>query len=218
MLCRFPSWYTLTTMTQLPRRKRPNPLFFCSAASAGDFPPPQGEEYAVFGRSNVGKSSFINHALERGGLARTSRTPGKTALANFFRVDETMVWVDLPGYGYARTSLSERDRWSKLIRDYCEGRENLMGIIWLIDIRHPGAGADLEARRWIGRLALPALPVLTKGDKVSRGQETAQGRKAVEALRLPEEPVIYSVRRHASRELFWKRFERWRGIHKGRRR
>jgi len=106
-------WYTFTTMNEKPQRKRPNPRFLCSAAFSKDFPLPQGEEYAIVGRSNVGKSSFLNHVLERQGLARTSRTPGKTSLANFYRVDETMVWVDLPGYGYARSSGSERERWSK---------------------------------------------------------------------------------------------------------
>ncbi|MBN1576746.1 MAG: ribosome biogenesis GTP-binding protein YsxC [Chitinispirillaceae bacterium] len=205
-------------MTELPKRRRPNPVFLCSAAFSGDFPLPEGEEYAVFGRSNVGKSSFINHALERQGLARTSRTPGKTALANFYRVDETMVWVDLPGYGYARTSLTERERWSKLLRAYCEGRENLAGIIWLIDIRHPGAGADLEARRWLEKIGLPTFPILTKGDKVSRREEVDHARKAVAALRLLQEPVIYSAQRHASRGRFWERFEQWRRLYKGRRR
>ncbi len=189
---------------------RPQPVFICSAAFSGDFPVPQGEEYAIFGRSNVGKSSFINHVLENQNLARTSRTPGKTSLANFYRVDPEMVWVDLPGYGYARTAGSERERWSKLIREYCEQRENLLGIIWLIDIRHPGVRADLEARAWLDSLGIPFFPLLTKSDKVSRSEANVQLRKAISLLRLPGEPVIYSVKKHSSRDLFWGKFESWR--------
>ena len=162
------------------------------------------------GRSNVGKSSFMNHVLERQGLARTSRTPGKTSLANFFRIDETMVWVDLPGYGYAKTSGSERERWSHLIRVYGEERRCLTGILWLIDIRHPGVAADREAREWLGEIGVPVFPILTKGDKVTRQQATVQLRRAVSILQLAAEPVVYSTLQHASRERFWERFTVWR--------
>lgn len=190
--------------------RRQKPLFIQSAAHAKDLPSLQGEEFAFLGRSNVGKSSFINHVLECQGLARTSRTPGKTSLANFYRVDDTMVWVDLPGYGYARTSGSERQRWSELIRSYCTQRENLAGIIWLIDIRHPGVQADLEAREWLEELGKPFFTVLTKGDKITRQQTIVQSKLAVKALRLPDDPLVYSVMQHASRERFRGRFDPWR--------
>ena len=195
----------MTTAYQRPRSE-----FITSAAYARDFPEPECGEYAVLGRSNVGKSSFINHVLEQQGLARVSRKPGKTSLANFYRVDDAMVWVDLPGYGYARTSGSERLRWSKLIRDYCERRENLAGILWLIDIRHPGINADSEARVWLEKLGIPIFPVLTKGDKLSRSKGMLQARSAAEKLKLNVEPIIYSVMQHRSREIFWTRFEAWR--------
>lgn len=191
-------------------QKRPDPVFLTSAASINDFPDPSGEEYAILGRSNVGKSSFVNHILERRGLAKTSRKPGKTSLANFFRIDPAMVWVDLPGYGYAKTSRSEKERWSGLIRDYCEWRENLAGILWLVDIRHPGVKTDLEARQWLERLGYPFFTILTKTDKLSRQKVAQQTRAAMKQLRLPEEPVGYSIVRHASRAEFWKRFEQWR--------
>ena len=190
--------------------KRPQPNFLTSAAYQKEFPEPENEEYAVLGRSNVGKSSFISHVLEHQGLARVSRKPGKTSLANFYRVDPTMIWVDLPGYGYARTSGSERIRWSKLIRNYCEKRENLCGIIWLIDIRHPGVRADREAREWFEQLGIPLFPLLTKGDKLSRSKGMIQAREAVTVLRLPEEPVVYSTMQHSSRDRFWMRFIKWR--------
>ena len=196
--------------TQSSIRKRPEAQFLTSAAFPKDFPPPSGEEFAILGRSNVGKSSFINHVLERQGLARTSRKPGKTSLANFYRIDPTMIWVDLPGYGYAKTSGSERERWSELIRVYGEKRECLTGILWLVDVRHPGVKADLEARAWLERLGLPVFPILTKGDKLTRQQASVHRRKAAKLLRFTTEPVVYSTFQHASRERFWERFDVWR--------
>jgi GTP-binding protein len=192
------------------QKKRPGPEFLCSAAFPKDFPHLQGEEFAIVGRSNVGKSSFINHVLERQGLARTSRTPGKTSLANFYRIDAETIWVDLPGYGYAHASKGEQERWAHLIRTYCEKRENLAGILWLIDIRHPGVRADLEARAWFATLDVPFFPLLTKGDKIPRSRTAVQMRTAMTTLNLPEEPVIYSVQQHASRERFRERFAQWR--------
>jgi GTP-binding protein len=197
-------------MSENKVRQRPQPAFICSAASAKDFPELTGEEYAVLGRSNVGKSSFISHVLERHGLARVSRKPGKTTLANFFRIDAAMIWVDLPGYGYAKTSGSEKLRWSRLIRSYCEQRRNLAGILWLIDIRHPGVRADCEAREWIGQLQVPIFTVLTKSDKISRQQAARLSRKTATALHLENTPLQYSTLQHASRERFWNAFEAWR--------
>jgi GTP-binding protein len=197
-------------MNEKQQIKRPVPVFLVSAAYAKEFPQLQGDEFAILGRSNVGKSSFINHVLEKQGLARTSRTPGKTTLANFFRIDDGMIWVDLPGYGYARASGTERERWSVLIRDYCETRTNLRGIVWLIDIRHPGVAADLEARAWLEGLKVGFFPVLTKLDKINRSQIKTQVGKAMALLRLPAEPVVYSVMQHASRDRFRERFAQWR--------
>jgi GTP-binding protein len=195
---------------QQSKQSRPQATFLLSAAYPKDLPPPAGMEFAVLGRSNVGKSSFINHVLEQQRLARVSRTPGKTSLANFYRIDPEMIWVDLPGYGYAKTSGSERERWSNLIRYYGEKRECLVGILWLIDIRHPGVKADLEAREWLEHIGHPVFPVLTKGDKITRQQTPVHIRKAVKALRLEQEPVIYSTLQHVSRERFWERFSAWR--------
>lgn len=200
-------------MKQNEKRKRPQPTFIVSAASSKDFPELSGEEYAVLGRSNVGKSSFISHVLERHGLARVSRKPGKTSLANFYRIDDTMIWVDLPGYGYAKTSGSEKLRWSRLIRSYGEQRKNLAGILWLIDIRHPGVKADREAREWIAQLGVPVFVILTKADKVSRQQAVVLYKKATFALQLEGEQMLpYSTMQHASRARFWDIFDKWRGF------
>ncbi len=197
-------------MDRKTNNERTRPSLIVSAAFARDFPPPHGEEYAILGRSNVGKSSFINHVLGCRGLAHTSRTPGKTSLANFYGIGDNMVWVDLPGYGYARTSIGERQRWSELIRSYCEERENLYGAIWLIDIRHPGSEMDLQAREWLESIGLPFFTVLTKSDKLKRGAAIVQTRRAIKELRLTDEPLLYSVRKNECRTLFWKKFDIWR--------
>jgi GTP-binding protein len=184
--------------------------FVRSAAHFKELPAPVGEEYAVLGRSNVGKSTFINHSLACGPLARVSKKPGKTTLANLYRLDDGLFWVDLPGYGYAEAPIAEKERWSKLIADYCGKRNNLAGIIWLLDIRHPGSKADMEALDWLAGLDRRVLPVLTKGDKLSRSQQKKQVNEFCDIFGFSEEPVIYSSLEHGSRGRFWDRFETWR--------
>ncbi|MDR2729198.1 MAG: ribosome biogenesis GTP-binding protein YihA/YsxC [Chitinispirillales bacterium] len=184
--------------------------FIKSAAEFKDVPKLSGEEYAVLGRSNVGKSTFFNHVLASGAIARVSKRPGKTTLANFYKLEEGLFWVDLPGYGYAKACSSEKMRWGKLIGDYCAKRDNLTGIIWLLDIRHPGVNADMEAFEWLGGLKLPVMPVLTKGDKLSRTAQKKHCSQFCEIFGFEADPVIYSSLEHASRERFWTGFEAWR--------
>jgi len=184
--------------------------FIKSAAEFKDLPKLNGEEYAVLGRSNVGKSTFFNHVLASGTLARVSKRPGKTTLANFYKLNEKLFWVDLPGYGYAKACTSEKDRWGKLIYDYCTKRDNLTGIIWLLDVRHPGVNADMEAFSWLNELNLPVLPILTKGDKLSRPMQKKHCSQFCKIFSFNNDPVIYSSLEHASRERFWTGFEAWR--------
>lgn len=184
--------------------------FMVSAATYAGLPLPVGREFCVLGRSNVGKSSFVNHVLASGRIAYVSKRPGKTALANLFRIDDTTVWVDLPGYGYARAPHSETWRWSELIREYCEKRRNLAGVIWLLDIRHVGVRADTEACAWLRSLGHRLMPVITKGDKMTRGARNVRAREFEEFYELPpRSAVVYSVREHASREKFWQQYETW---------
>jgi GTP-binding protein len=197
-------------MENMSANKRPDAVFISSSAFYKELPEPQGEEYAVLGRSNVGKSSFINHVLANSNLARVSKTPGKTSLANLYKLDESMFWVDLPGYGYAKVAGDEKKRWSKLIADYCENRPNLMGLLWLIDIRHIGVKADMEAFPWLSDLGKPLFPVLTKGDKLTTNEKKKQLKAAIETFGFESEPVIYSVNDHMSRERFWDKFTQWR--------
>ncbi|MDR3011703.1 MAG: ribosome biogenesis GTP-binding protein YihA/YsxC [Chitinispirillales bacterium] len=192
-------------------QKKYSVQFVQSAAFFKELPRSTGKEYAVLGRSNVGKSTFINHALASGTLARVSKRPGKTTLANLYRLDNELFWVDLPGYGYAKASIAEKDRWGKLINDYCRKRENLAGVIWLLDIRHPGVSADIEADEWLKEIGRPVLPVLTKGDKLSRPMQKKQAAEFSRTFDFVEEPVIYSSLEHQSRARFWSRFDAWRG-------
>lgn len=125
-------------------------------------------EYAFIGRSNVGKSSLINALLNRKNLARTSGTPGKTRLINHFLVNDAWYLVDLPGYGYARISKKEREKWEGMIRQYLIKRPNLMHTFVLIDVRIEPKPIDIEFVNWFGEKQLPLKLVFTKADKLTR--------------------------------------------------
>ena len=144
--------------------------FVTSATSLDNCPASDWPEIAFAGRSNVGKSSLINCLLNRKGLVRTSSTPGRTQLLNFFTVNEAFSCVDLPGYGFARAPLSVRDRWMPMVRGYLEGRRNLRAVIWLLDVRREPTDEDLKFLDWLESAELPTIPVVTKVDKVSRNQ------------------------------------------------
>ena len=186
------------------------PKFLYSIAHHKELPKPVFMEYCIMGRSNVGKSSFINHVLEKSNLARVSKTPGKTGFANFYKVDNTIAWVDLPGYGYAKASRSEKTRWSTLINNYCRKRENLYGVIWLIDIRHVGMKADREAYDWFYKLGLPIFPVVTKSDKLTQSKRIKNVREIELFFQFTFPPVVYSIYKNSSRKQFWKGFTLWR--------
>ncbi|MDR1160047.1 MAG: ribosome biogenesis GTP-binding protein YihA/YsxC [Syntrophomonadaceae bacterium] len=127
-----------------------------------------GVEIALIGRSNVGKSSFINKVVQRKNLAKSSSTPGKTRTINYFQINSNWYFVDLPGYGYAKVSKRERMNWSRMIETYLQNRETLKGVIMLIDFRHPPQENDKEMKKWLDFHNLPILLVATKIDKVSR--------------------------------------------------
>lgn len=141
-----------------------------SAAAASQFPRHERAEIALAGRSNVGKSSLINRLAGRKNLARTSQTPGKTRTLNFYAIDERLCLVDLPGYGFARVPKSERMRWGKLIDEYLTTREQLVGVIQVVDVRHPPSELDVMMADWLRQRGLPAIVVATKADKIARGR------------------------------------------------
>lgn len=196
--------------TKQTQSHHPNAVLVSSSAYFEQLPKPHGDEFAIMGRSNVGKSSFINHVLENHTLARVSKRPGKTTLANLYRIDGSTYWVDLPGYGYARAASGEKERWSGLIRTYCEKRSNLAGVVWLLDIRHPALAIDKEADSWLRSIGVPVLPVLTKADKLSKNERVKQERQFRDLFKFKKEPVSYSTLEHSSRERFWTRFTQWR--------
>ena len=183
--------------------------FLSSAAQYADIPKSITREFCVLGRSNVGKSSFINHVFGNNGLARVSKTPGKTTLANFYKVSDGTIWADMPGYGYAERAKSEQVRWSRLIADYCENRENLKGVIWLCDLRHPGLSIDKEAFSWLSSLSLPVLGVLTKADKLTQREQHENMRQYRKEFGFSGDPIPYSIVGDAARELFRRRYFSW---------
>ncbi|MES2874768.1 MAG: ribosome biogenesis GTP-binding protein YihA/YsxC [Bacteroidota bacterium] len=156
--------------------------FQCSNTRTDKLPPPVLPEYAFIGRSNVGKSSLINMLVQKKGLAKTSQTPGKTQLINHFLINENWQLVDLPGYGYAKTSRSNRADWQKFISFYLRNRENLQCVFVLIDSRIEPQKIDIEFCSWLGENGLPFQIVFTKADKQSRvktDQAVAKFRKAL---------------------------------------
>lgn len=141
--------------------------FVCSNTKISKLPQPLKPEYAFIGRSNVGKSSLINMLTNKKGLAKTSQTPGKTQLINHFLINEHWYIVDLPGYGYARTSKTNKETWDKFIRTYLDKRESLQCVMVLIDSRLSPQKIDVEFCNWLGEKGLSFILVFTKADKQS---------------------------------------------------
>lgn len=157
--------------------------FLTSAVTVDDAPPDEGAEVAFAGRSNAGKSSAINAIVAQKGLARTSKTPGRTQLLNFFEVDSTRRLVDLPGYGYAKVSARQRAAWHRAVEQYMSQRRSLAGVFLAMDIRHPLTDFDRLMIDWCRELGLPAHLLLTKSDKLGRGAAKAVLLQTERALR-----------------------------------
>jgi len=144
--------------------------FITSAPALASCPESEWPEIAFAGRSNVGKSSLINCLLNRKGLVRTSSTPGRTQLLNYFAINEALHFVDLPGYGFARAPRSVREKWQPMVHGYLQGRESLRAVIWLLDVRRDPSPEDLEFLDWLEESEIPTIPVVTKVDKVSKNE------------------------------------------------
>lgn len=145
-------------------------VFKQSASSLHGCPKPGPQEYAFIGRSNVGKSSLINMLCNNNKLAKVSATPGKTQLINHFLINDSWYLVDLPGYGYAKTSKGKRDAFATIIYDYCKKRESLVCLFVLLDSRLPLQKIDLEFLTWCGEHAIPISIIYTKADKNSKNE------------------------------------------------
>lgn len=144
--------------------------FFKSANAMRDLPPDDGAEVAFAGRSNAGKSSALNALASHKGLARVSKTPGRTQLINIFAIDDDRRLIDLPGYGYAKVPIALRDHWRGLVDTYLRSRNSLKGIVLIIDSRHPLKEFDRQMLAYADAISLPCHCLLTKSDKLSRSE------------------------------------------------
>ncbi len=171
-------------MSEKPLNPYRQVQFQTSAAKLDQLPPDSGAEVAFAGRSNAGKSSALNAICEQKALARTSKTPGRTQLINFFAVDEERRLVDLPGYGYAKVPEAVKLAWQQTLEGYLRTRQCLNGIILLMDIRHPFKEFDRQMLGWCANMDMPAHVLLTKADKLKRGPALSvlqQARKVLKA-------------------------------------
>ena len=158
-----------------------NAEFTISAVGPNQYPTVQKVEIALSGRSNVGKSSFINRLIQRKSLARTSSKPGKTQTLNFYHINDLFYFVDVPGYGYAKVSKKEREKWGKMIEEYITTRENLELVLILVDFRHEPSTEDVQMREFLEYYEIPYRIIMTKCDKIPRGKwnkHVSQIRKA----------------------------------------
>ena len=170
--------------------------FITSAAKLSQSPEDSGYEIAFAGRSNAGKSSAINTLCQQTALARTSRTPGRTQLLNFFRIDDQRRLVDLPGYGYAAVAQDIKADWQGALADYLEKRECLRGVILMMDSRHPLKNYDIQMLEWANHIEIPVHVLLTKVDKLNR-KEQAISLERVDAA-LKEFSLDFSVQLFSS--------------------
>ena len=178
--------------------------FITSAVKRNQYPVDVRPEVAFVGRSNVGKSSIINALTNRRKLAKVSQTPGKTRLINFFLINDDLYLVDLPGYGYAKVSKSEKESWGKTIETYLLEREQLKKVVLLVDSRHKPTADDIMMHEWIKHFGYKVIVIATKSDKLSNN-EIGKSKKIIkETLKLGPEDEFYffsSVKKNGKEEL-----------------
>ena len=168
--------------------------FIKSAVKPPDYPPVDLPEIAFAGRSNVGKSSLINVLVERKGLVRTSSTPGRTQLINFFQVTGvpfSLNLVDLPGYGYAKVPLDVKRQWRPMMERYLSGRESLKGVVLILDIRRTPSDEDLQMLDWLRSYNRRPIIVLTKCDKVTKNERARQTATIATTLQMDKSQLVH---------------------------
>mgnify|MGYP001585318795 CR=1 FL=1 len=176
--------------------------FIKSAVKPADFPKEKLPEIAIVGRSNVGKSSLINTLLSRKGLAKTSSTPGRTQLINFFRINHKLIFVDLPGYGYAKVSASVKKSWQPMIEGYLKDRENLKGVVLIMDMRRPPEEEEDMLLDFLSSFSIPSILALTKADKLSGNEKIKQLR--LFKKNLDENLIPFSAVTGEGKDALWK--------------
>lgn len=176
-----------------------------SAVKKEQYPPTAIPEIALVGRSNVGKSSMINKVLNRRNFAHVSSTPGKTATINFYEIDEKLMIVDLPGYGYATRSKEEIEKWGTMIDEYLNTRAQLMQVVLLVDSRHKPTQEDIMMLEWVRYRSEYAVVFATKCDKLSKAQLEKNLELIVDTLELQEGDVLipFTTKSMEGAENFW---------------
>ena len=184
--------------------------FVKSAVWPNQFPPATMPEIAFVGRSNVGKSSLINALVGRKSLAKTSNTPGRTQLINFFTVNSSLFFVDLPGYGFAKVPRSVKKDWGDMIETYLRERRNLALVVFILDVRRDPSADDLSLRDWLDHYRIPYAAILTKADKLSNQQ--ALGRKKLIEKAMGKgasgNTILFSAKTRKGAEELWQFIER----------
>ena len=183
--------------------------FIKSATEPSHYPEGVFPEVAFVGRSNVGKSSLINALVRRKNLAKTSNTPGRTQLINFFLINHRYAFVDLPGYGFARVPEAVRRNWGPMVETYLKERPNLRLVILIMDIRRDPATQELDLLKWFDHYRIPVLLALTKIDKLSKSQVQRRARQIEKMLMeganliTAPNPVLFSARTGEGRDALW---------------
>ncbi|WP_100011970.1 ribosome biogenesis GTP-binding protein YihA/YsxC [Lentibacillus sediminis] len=185
-----------------------------SAVSPKQYPEDHLPEIALAGRSNVGKSSFINKLINRKNLARTSSKPGKTQTLNFYRLNDRFYFVDVPGYGYAKVSKKEREKWGRMMETYFEERDTLKAVVLITDVRHEPTVADVQMYDFLKYYELPVLVVATKLDKVPKNKRASHLKRTRETLEMePEDNLLpFSAETGDGKEEAWGVLRKYLGI------
>ena len=179
------------------------------AGFSWQYPTDDLPEIAFAGRSNVGKSSFINSMINRVNLARTSGKPGKTRTINFYIINENFRFVDLPGYGFAQVSKTEKEKWGKIIEEYLSKRDNLKEIVLIVDMRHEPTNQDLLMYNWIKSIGFRGLVIATKADKISKSNWQKNTKVIREKLEIKDVNLVipYSSEKKMNVDKVWEILE-----------
>lgn len=180
-----------------------------SAVRPDQYPEDGLPEFALAGRSNVGKSSFINRMIGRKALARISSKPGKTQTLNFYKIEEQLFFVDVPGYGYAKVSKTEREAWGKMIERYITGREELKAVVQIVDLRHPPTADDRMMYDFLKHYSIPCIVIATKADKIPKGKWDKHKKVVKETLDMDKNDplIVFSSEKGIGFEEAWRTIE-----------